>query len=352
MLPKNKPPWLTIARRQLASLRNEKTIVFAIIVQVVVASFSSFLVVGLVSLYSPDGVESNQLVSIGVTGDATDTTAPYFEELDTVSVERYATYDDASQDFQDGRLNGIIETQYRDNGRISTTVTAAETGVQSTLVVVRSKQALKELEQNQRTQLAEETTVDTLRLSEGSQSSPYLSYTYVVLLPLLLILPAFISGSIVSDTIIEDRRNGMLELLRSAPATDRDIVRGKMAVPLALGPLQVAAWIALVELNGIPISNPGLLIAIGTGLTLTAAGIGAFTTQRTNDRGKAQFLYSTVLVFFLSLTILLPEAPITTIAKLAMNSQTLTTYILAVGYLAFGLLVYAANMWKFNLDIN
>lgn len=350
MLNKDTPEWLTIAKRQLASLRNEKTIVFAILVQVIVASFSSFLVVGLVSLYSPDGVTTNQQITVGLTGNATEETKPHFEDLDTVRVETFKSYDSAYTAFKDGELNGFVYTRYTSENRISATITAPETGVQSTLFVVRSKRALKTLEQERRTQLADQTNTPILQLEESSQASPYLSYTYTVLIPLLLVLPAFISGSIVSDTIIEDRRNGMIELLRSTPATDADIIRGKITVPLLLGPVQVLAWLFLVDLNGISVQNPFWLVMLGTGFTLAAVGLGAFVTQRTNDRGKAQFVYSAALVAMLSLTTLLPESPLTTIAKLAMNSQTPTTLVLTIGYLTFGLVLYMINLRNFTLD--
>ena len=44
---------LTVAKRELAGLRAEKTILLAIGIQLFIAAFSSFLVVGLVSMYDP-----------------------------------------------------------------------------------------------------------------------------------------------------------------------------------------------------------------------------------------------------------------------------------------------------------
>ena len=43
-------PRLTIARRELQTLRSEKTIVLALLIQLFIAAFSSFLVVGLPDL--------------------------------------------------------------------------------------------------------------------------------------------------------------------------------------------------------------------------------------------------------------------------------------------------------------
>ena len=60
-------PRVVIARRDVASLSREKTIVLALFIQLFVAAFSSFLVVGLTSLYSPGEVSANEIV-VGVTG--------------------------------------------------------------------------------------------------------------------------------------------------------------------------------------------------------------------------------------------------------------------------------------------
>lgn len=49
-------PRVIVARRELSVLRREKTTVLALLIQLFIAAFSSFLVVGLVSLYAPVSV--------------------------------------------------------------------------------------------------------------------------------------------------------------------------------------------------------------------------------------------------------------------------------------------------------
>jgi len=60
---------LTIAKRELQVLGREKTIVLALVIQLFVASFSGFLVVGLVSLYDPGSVEGYGIETMpGISG--------------------------------------------------------------------------------------------------------------------------------------------------------------------------------------------------------------------------------------------------------------------------------------------
>ena len=72
-------PRYLIARREVKSLSREKTIVLALLIQLFVAGFSSFLVVGLTSLYDPGAVSSGE-VDVAVTGDAADALVQAVEE--------------------------------------------------------------------------------------------------------------------------------------------------------------------------------------------------------------------------------------------------------------------------------
>lgn len=337
-----------IARRQLASLRNEKTIVFAIIVQLVVASFSSFLVVGLVSLYDPSGAQSQQQLGVSLTGDAADEIGPYIGQAGGLNIGTAGSVEAAEDAFTSGETDAIIRAEYTEANRISVSVTAPETGIASTVVVVRTKRALKNFERDKREQLATDVDTETLHLSQESDTSPYISFTYTVLVPLLIILPGFISGSIVVDTILEDRNLGMIELLRSSPLEDADIARGKLLIPILLGPGQMIAWFLLLGLNGTSLYHPGLLVLIGTGLTLFTVSVGSLVAQYADDRGEAQFLYSVILVTTLTVTTALPEQPNITVAKLGMGSHTQTTYLLTALYLAGGMVVYALVMRNFS----
>lgn len=58
---------LVIFRKELRSVLDEKTIVLAITIQLFIAAFSSFLVIGLVAMYDPASVRGGGL-KVGVAG--------------------------------------------------------------------------------------------------------------------------------------------------------------------------------------------------------------------------------------------------------------------------------------------
>ena len=102
------------------------------------------------------------------------------------------------------------------------------------------------LERAERTDRLESLESSPIALPGTPRESPYFGFTYTVLLPLLLFLPAFISGSIAVDSITEEIEQGTLELLRVSPLSLGEIVDGKAAAMAGLAPLQAALWLLLL----------------------------------------------------------------------------------------------------------
>src|SRR6056297_2639862 len=251
---------LTIAGRELRVLGREKTIILAVVIQLFVAAFSGFLVVGLVSLYDPGSVEGYQ-IDVAVTGEASDEMLTAIDQRAAISGSQYPTTADAFEDFQDGTVDAVFQTRSRE-GRIEVVMTAPEGSIETTLIVSEGQEALRALERQARTQRADSLLNPPLALPPDSGGNPYYDFTYTILLPLLVFLPVFISGSITVDSITEEVEQGTLELLRVAPVTLVDIVDGKAAAMIAIAPVQALAWLFLLTLNGVAIANAGWLFAL------------------------------------------------------------------------------------------
>jgi ABC-type Na+ efflux pump permease subunit len=348
---RKKYPILVIAKRQLASLRNEKTIVFAILVQLFVALFSSFLVVGIVAVYDPSGVEQGQTVTVGLSGEYADEISEQVDSSDSpTNTLRYQTRESAVSSFEEGDVSSVIHTYENEQGKIIANIIAPEDGFSSTLVIVRSQSILENFEQDireKRSGSLEE--VDTLDV-DGFVSSqpPFTSFIYTVLIPLLLFLPSFISGAIVIDSVIEDKKTGMLEILRTSPISSNQLIIGKLLTPLLLGPIQVTTWLVLLRLNGIGIDRPLIIVLIGAGLTGIAIGCAVAVTRFFEDRGLAQFAYSSILVLLLGFSTLLPELPTTTIARLGLGSYDTITVILSVAIFSLGVISVLVSAHNFK----
>ncbi|MFB6084692.1 MAG: ABC transporter permease [Halorientalis sp.] len=344
-------PRVAIARRDLASLSREKTIVLALLIQLFVAAFSSFLVVGLTSLYDPGATASGE-VDIGVTGEANESLLRAIEETEGAEATVYRSNATAFRGFRTGEVDAVLVAIRQPNDRISVQATAPEGSIRTTLIVVQIREVLQTLQRQLRDRRAEFLTDPPLPLPAEVPASPYFGFTYTVLLPLLLFLPPFISGSVAVDAVTEEIERGTLDLLRVAPVDLVDIVDGKAAAMAALAPVQALLWIVLLSFNGITVSHVPLLLVTVASMAVIVVVVGVTLGLAMGERKSAQLLYSIGVLALFASAVFLPEHPATTVAKLAVDSATTTTYALVVVYAAAAVGLYAlARRYVCGMDV-
>jgi ABC-type Na+ efflux pump permease subunit len=319
-----------VARRELSVLTREKTIVLALAIQLFIAAFSSFLVVGLVSLYAPGEVEG-YTVEVAVAGDASDDLLAAVDETDGITARTYTSETAARDAFDRGEV-AAVQTAERRDGQVHVDTVAPTSNVRTTVVVVQLRETLRTYERAERRDRSAFLDAEILALPPEPRSSPYYGFTYTVLVPLLLFLPPFISGSVAVDTITEEIERGTLELLRVAPLSIVDIVGGKALAMTLLAPVQAGLWMLLLGLNGITIANLLTLLVLVTAITPIVVALGIGLGLALGKRRPAQLLYSVLALVIFGALIAIPEHPATTAAKLAVGSPELLTYGHVAGY--------------------
>ena len=325
-------PRVVIARRDVASLSREKTIVLALFIQLFVAAFSSFLVVGLTSLYDPGSVSAGEIV-VGVSGDHADALVEAARDQEGIRAVGYESNEQARANYADGQVHAALLTTDSE-GRITIEVIAPEENIRTTVIVTEVRDLLEAVERNERIARADDLDRQTVPAPAEVDASPYFGFTYTVLVPLLLFLPPFISGSIAVDAFTEELERGTLELLRVAPVTLVDIVDGKAMGMVAIAPVQAALWIVLLGVNGIGVANPLPLLVLVTAFATVVVVLGLLLGLLAGRRRQAQLLYSVVVLLVFGTLVFLPEHPATTVAKLAVDSPTTVTYLHVAGYAA------------------
>jgi ABC-type Na+ efflux pump permease subunit len=333
-------PRLTIVGREIRVLGREKTIILAVVIQLFVAAFAGFLVVGLVSLYDPGSIEGYQ-IDAAVTGDATNEMLAAIEDRPAIDGTRYGTTSEAYADFQDGAVNAVFQTT-RSDGRIEVVMTAPDGSIETTLVVSEGQEALRTLERNLRAERADSLANPPLPLPPDTGGNPYYDFTYTILLPLLVFLPVFISGSITVDSLTAESEQGTLELLRVAPVTMIDIVDGKSVAMIAIAPIQAVAWLGLLSLNGVTVANVAPLAALVTAVTAIVVALGVAVSLLAPDRRSSQLLFSVGVLLFFGGATLLPGGPANTAARLAIDSTTPLTWLAVLVYVVVGMGAIAA----------
>jgi ABC-2 type transport system permease protein len=327
---------VTIAGREVRSLLNEKTILLALAIQLFVAAFSSFLVVGLVSLYDPGGVSGVE-IDAAIAGDDVEDLEAAVEETPGLVAERYGSRETARTAFAAGSVDAALLASTGPDGVTEVQVLVPDSNVRTTIVVVQVRKALKAYERIERSQRESSLTKATLDLPPRIGASPYFGFTYTVLVPLLLFLPVFIGGSITVDSLTEEIDRGTLELLRVAPVTMTDIVEGKLLAAAGLAPLQAALWMLLLSANGTPVSNIPALIALVSGAAMLVVVMGAGIALIAPDRRAAQTIYSLGVLGVFGLAALTSVNPANLAARLAIDSAGPTAFLVVAAAVAAGI---------------
>ncbi len=313
----------------------------AICIQLFIAGFSSFLVVGLTSLYDPQSVDGSN-IEVAVSGDVEQELLEASTEVQGVSVQRIATRDDALELFDNGDVDAVISTSSIPAGgasKVQVEAAVPAEDLRTTLIVVTIRELLTELERLERVDRVDYLEQAPVEVPQDVGSSSYFGFTYTILLPLLLFLPAFISGSIVVDSLTEEIEQGTLELLRVSPVSLVDIVDGKAVGMIAIAPIQAGVWMLLLRFNGTSIQNMWLILLFVTAITTLTVVVGTTLGVVTGQRRQAQLLYSLLAVLLFGSTLVLPEHPASTVALLAVDSATIVTlgHVVAFTALAIGL---------------
>jgi ABC-2 type transport system permease protein len=311
------------------------------VLQLFIAAFSSFLLVGLVALYDPEeaGARSQSRVAyVGLGGFAL--------HLDDHSNLRIGVYSqpDAKALFDRGVVDAIIEELYDDPAMVRTVnLLLPEGELQTTLLVTVLKEQLKAYERTLRDARADAIDLRIVYVDAPGSPNPFYAFAYALLVPLLLIVPTFLSGAIAADAITQELDTRTMELLRSSPAGARSIFAGKITAPIVLAPLQGLLWILLLRLNGIQIAHPIIMLVLLTALATIVVCAATLFALALKKQGDAQIAYSLFVLLGLGLTQLLPQPILTSLARLAVGSLTHLEWSTVGGAVGVALLVFAAG---------
>lgn len=343
-----------IAKKEFKGLFSEKTILLAVLLQLFIALFSSFLMVGLTSMYDPTSLSkySHFKYDIAYAGNE----SPLLGDLEN------------SQDFRVHRIDLSTAVELLKERRLSAVVYVPDTATDATdpvkitlytlsndlmgaVVDVKLKTIFLKYESELRAIRMDRISEQPLpvEIPPSSDSSGYFEFVYGLLIPLLVFMPGIISAALIIDLITEEYQHDTLETLLSTPVTFAETVWGKVLACTVLVPLQAGVWILILSINRIPIQNPFLILLQVTLVSLVLILIGALVALHYRERTAAQFVFSTALVVILLFVLALPYNPLNLIARLAVGTAGMEQWIvlgavsLAVLALGYGMQKYVGN---------
>ncbi len=309
---------LAIARKEGRDMAREKTLAAAIAVQFVIAAFSALITVGLAGLYDPDALGARPTSQVAYVGHGAETALP-----DLLAAERNIQLQPMSQvaamaAFGGGSIDAVVDEQVAADGSTDITLVIPGGEIEGVLLMTQVKGVLQTYEAGLRAQYDDRITHIMVTLPERDYGAP-LPYTFLygILVPLLVLTPAFVSGAIAGDSLARDLHTGTLTVLRAAPVSTRRILLAKLLVPIVLAPLQLLLWAGLLRLNGAPIRFLPVLLVISVALAALWAGVSFAVSARARHPGAAQAGYALSVLAIGAASLWMPRDILNTIAVTA-----------------------------------
>lgn len=306
-----------IVKKELRSVSREKTIMIAIGIQLVIASLSSVVLIGLLSFYDPEAISANVRASVRV-GALGDPNSPLFTALRErrARVAFFTDVSAAERAFQSGALDALIYVPIDHGGVIDMKLILPRSETRAAVVLIMLQEPLKRYENVLRVRRGLEVRYTAVT----GQPSTTFEFLYTIIVPVLMFFPAFVAGSMTVDSISEELENNTLDTLRAAPVSVSAIFGAKITAALMLAVIQGSAWLALLRVNQIQVQNP--LAVLGLAVLIAALNsIGAaLIATALRDRERSQFVYSIAIVAVVGATTLLNISPVNLMMQLASGA--------------------------------
>jgi ABC-2 type transport system permease protein len=314
-----------IAKKEFRGLFNERTILLAVLLQLFIAMFSSFLMVGLTSMYDPSSLSKYSRYKYNIAYAGNDSAV--LDYLQTSPDFRVYPMDLSTgvAALKERKLSAVIyvpDTSPSADEPVKITLYTLTNDLQSAIVDVKLKDIFlkyeKDLRQIRIDRLSEQPL--PVQIPKTSGGGDFYEFVYGLLIPLLVFMPAIIASALVIDLITEEYQHETLETLISTPITFSEMVWGKVLACELLVPIQAGAWLLLLMVNGIAIQNAGLILLQVVVTSLILILLGALTALHYRERTAAQFIFSTALVVVILFVLALPSNPLNLLTRLAVGT--------------------------------
>ncbi len=313
-----------LLKRELKVITKEKTILLAVFVQLIIALLSTAILEGVMAFYDPDFSRLTAGgIDVGFVSNGESQLVEYIRESD-ISISGYTSLADAEEEFTAGNIDVILILPKIQTSTVVMTMYLPKLEAKKTSAQIALDKPLRRYEDY----LREENGV-TIHYA-GLNNRPFspFEFTYTVLIPILMLFPALVAGSMVIDSISEEYENSTIETLLSAPVSAGQVFLSKITAAVITAVIQVCVWSGLMTWNGVVIEKLPLVlllaISYAVNISLGAAIIGILF----KDRQRSQFTYSMILIGIGAASYFLSPSPIDLITKLASGAP-------GTGYIAF-----------------
>ncbi len=344
---------LPIAKKMFKDLLREKTIVFAIFLQLFIILTSSIIITNANALFNPEQV-IQEPINIGITGDSylRQKVATYFEQSKLIA----SVYPEESvtlSKFAEGSIDAvIIVNRSKEYYPIYLSVIIPKGDIKSSVITSEVKDSLQVFENELRDEnLAEISAIrlDRLKIKNKSNSitTQVFEALYSILIPFLLLLPGVLLGGLIIDILVEEMETKTLHLLMIITTFRKYLFEIILSV-VGLSMLQVITWELLLSLKGIIINNlpyiTGLVLFLNFVMFIACVLLSILVKEKT----RSHLIYSFLIILLFATAPLFRMNPIRVISRLAIGLETVPiwTYngiVIGIAILLFTFMNFVAK---------
>jgi ABC-type Na+ efflux pump permease subunit len=337
---------MPIAKKIMKDLLREKTITFAIMLQLFIIFTSSVLLTNASTFFDTTSIAGGDPITIALTGDSyvAQRIEPYFERSEIYAVV-YPEEVTALEKFEEGDIDGILVfNTSEDYLPIYIDMIVPKGDVKASIITSSVKDALEIYENELRDRyLAEPNAIRLDRLHMTRKANPVTTQIfealYNILIPFLLLMPGVLLGGLVIDIIIEELETKTLNLLMLIISFRRYLFEVLVSI-LALSMAQVVLWQYLLSIQGIVIANLPQITVLTLILNFLLFVMCILLTLAVNDKTRAQLIYSFVVILLFATAPLFSINPIRVISRLAIG-------LVAVPFMSYALILGAISLVLF-----
>jgi ABC-type Na+ efflux pump permease subunit len=334
-------PFLAVVKKEVGSVLRDGTIIIAVLIQLFIASFSSALLLGMLSLYDADTIMKfgGAGIKIGIVAPPDDSLGAMMSDRG-LSVFYYNSLAEAQDAIYLRQITAIVVVPENVNELSEIQLYLPDSDTFSSLIRMVVQEPLKQYENYLRKTNGIDVRYENL---QGKPATSF-EFVYSVLIPLLMFFPAFVAGSMTIDSLSEEVENNTLQTLLSAPLSVNGMIGAKITAAVIVAITQCLAWIFLLRANGTVISNLPWVILLALIIAALTASFAAFGTVFFKDRERSQFVYSLALLAVTALGSLFNLSPITVMSRLAVGDPYTNGWNVAVFAALLGTVWLA--LWK------
>jgi ABC-type Na+ efflux pump permease subunit len=238
----------------------------------------------------------------------------------------YPSMETAERAFRERRVNAILSMEKSQDETVEMKLVMPEMDTQQTVVFMLLDEPLKRYENY----LRESNGVMLSYNDMGGEASTTYEFLYSLIIPILMLFPALIAGSIVIDTVSEEFENKTFDTLTAAPVSLAQVIASKMSAAVVMAAIQVVLWVGLLRLNDIVIQSAGLVVLLAVVLAAAISVGSAIMALYFKDRERTQFVYSIVLVAMIGGSYFLNPSPFGLITRLAAGDPAVGVFQVAL----------------------